>query len=1284
MLHRTVRFVFACILCTACISQNASAQNVAHLQARLSDDGNSVEIRHNGQSKPIVTDVAKPDHRPYLHPIEAPDGKGQLTQYSPGHHKHQTGLYWGFTRVNGRDYFHHPADGYWKRIGVQILKAEASSASDNVQWQTVYDLLAEDGSTVLQESQIWTMTFVDGRYTLDLQWSGEAKVDVTIGKYDYGGLFLRMPWKKGIEGEVVNGARQRNQRAEGKRSVWVDVGMKVEGRDDQAHVAIFDHPQNKGFPQPWRVDGQMGVGPVRARLGDWKIKKGQKEIIKHQVVCFTGELNDVVLTKQWSKFSGQGMAWAQWNQAQQEGRQAEFLTPQKAIDSMSVTDGFKANIWASEPMMTQPMAFCWDDKGRMWVAENRDYESRGSGFSNFGDSRILILEDTDKDGTADKRTVFAEGIPFPAGIAVGMDGLWLGAPPNLLFVPDRNKDDKADMDDIEIRLTGWGIRDRHETLNSFHWGPDGWLYGCQGFATPSKVGKPAGKGKLYKHKEPFPEKLTDIKFDGEPVDINGGIWRYHPTKDRFEIVAHGFSNPWGLDYNAKGQLFITACVIPHLWHVIPGGIYHRQGGSHFNRHVYDDIKTIADHRHRSAHGGARIYISDAFPEKYHDRIFMANIHEHAVLTDILEPKGSGFVGHHGDDFALANNAQWIGFSCEIGPEGGVYILDWHDADICGKDVLQKETGRIFRFMPQESAAKNWDGRYADLTKQTNAHLVELQRSPSAWHARRARVILQNRAQYGKVDAATYDGLQQILADQSNQDYRLRALWALHVCGGGDGGLSQTQLVNLLDDQDEHVRAWSIQLLCEDMAPPSDALTKFAAMAQSDPSAVVRLYLASAMQRVPKINAWKLAEALSQHAEDNDDHNLPKMVWFGLEPLVVDNPSQALALASNSRIGMLTRHVARRLAAENQFEQIVKTIGSTKTNQTNLLLGLRAGLEGRFDVSAPNNWADVYASLRKSGGEQSKIALQLSQQFGDKIAAKAMLMTLQDANADASERRMAMQGLVGRKRPEVKPVLLSLLSDDNMRADAIRAMASFDDESMSDALLQQYPSYSTKDKLEVVHTLSARPASGRKLTKAIKDGSVPKRDVPAYVARLLRRVVGNGFVEVWGEITELDADKQAMFAKYRTILTTDAIAKANPANGRVLFNRTCAACHKLYGHGGNIGPDITGANRTNLDYLLGNILTPSAIIQDAYKMHIVLTEDGRVFSGIPAGEDKRTLKLKIANQDVPVSIAKSQIESREIAPVSMMPDGILKTFKDDEVIDLVSYLQSLKQIELPKK
>jgi putative membrane-bound dehydrogenase-like protein len=1251
------------------------------LTASMSAAGDQVLVHRQGRADAVVTHVVLSDFRPYLHPIAAPDGAGVLTEFSPGHHKHQTGLYWGFTRVNGRDYFHHPEGSHWKRVSARIVTAESGPSQDDadggVAWQTVYELLDESGSPVLRESQLWTMRELSGQWLLDLEWTGQALVDVTIGQYDYGGLFLRMPYQPGIHGRVVNSARQEGPRAEGQRAVWLDVGMQVPGRDDLAHIAIFDHPQNKGFPQPWRVDGQLGVGPVRARLGDWRIDKGNQETIRHRMVVFTGELDDVALTDAWSQYSGQGMTWAEWQLAQQEGRLAEFLSAQQAVEKFTLQDGFAANVYASEPMITQPMAFCWDAKGRLWIAENRDYETRQSGFAGDGHSRILILEDADGDGVAERRSVFLEGIPFPAAIAVGMGGLWLGAPPNLLFIPDADGDDKADMHKIEVRLTGWGIRDRHETLNSLLWGPDGWLYGCQGFATPSRVGKPAGQGKLYRHNDPFP---AEIELQGPAVDIDGGVWRYHPSKDRFEVVAHGFSNPWGIDYNAHGQLFITACVIPHLWHVIPGGIYHRQGGSHFNPYVYSDIRTIADHRHRSAHGGARIYLSDAFPAQYQHRIFMANIHEHAVLTDILEPKGSGFVGRHGDDFLLAGNAQWIGFSMEIGRDGSVYVLDWHDADICGKEVLHKETGRVFRISASQSLAKDFPGRYQDLNTLDDLALARMQAVPSVWHARQSRVILQHRAQQREIDAGAIAMLRGQFASGRTIAERLQAMWTLHITGQ----LSPHELIDSLGDADEQMRGWAVRLLCEDFQPPAGAGERLAAMAQADPSAVVRLSLASVAQRLDDELSWPILLGLSQREEDNDDHNLPKMIWFALEPLVVKQPERALELAAASKIGLLTRHVARRLADEERFDKLFAALaGQGSQPRLELLLGIRDALEGRFDMQSPDGWAELYPLLRSAGGETAQLALQLSQQFGDSVAAAAMLATLQDTAASVEDRRQSLQGLAGRKRAELKAQLAKLLGDEDLRRDAIRAVASFDDVQLAKALLDAYPDLGEADRQEVVHALASRSSYGAELTEAIRRGAVPRGDVPAYVARLLGRVVGPRFVDVWGPIEALGVDQEAAFARYRALLTADSLSKADPSRGRVLFDRTCAACHKLYGRGGNVGPDITGANRNNLEYLLGNILMPSAEIQEAYRMHIVLTDDGRIYSGIPAEENDRQLRLRIADRDEPVTIALSQIESREIAAVSMMPEGTLTNLQDGEVLDLFAYLQTLVQVPIPE-
>jgi putative heme-binding domain-containing protein len=271
-----------------------------NLRLGRDEKAGTISVYRANLANPILTQSARPGQRPFLHPIVAPDGKGVLTEFSPGHHKHQTGLYWGFTRVNGRDFFHNLKSDYWKRNSVQIL----AQSGQTVSWQTSYDLLDDKGQAVLTQTQTWTMSSSNQEHTLDLNWQGTAKTDVTIGKWNYGGLFLRMPWhKEKTKGEVINSALQKNNQAEGKRAVWVDVGMDIEDRDDWGHIAIFDHPKNSDFPLPWRVDGQLGIGPSRAILGDWKIPKGQTETIRHRFLIHTGKLNPEALTKKWENYS---------------------------------------------------------------------------------------------------------------------------------------------------------------------------------------------------------------------------------------------------------------------------------------------------------------------------------------------------------------------------------------------------------------------------------------------------------------------------------------------------------------------------------------------------------------------------------------------------------------------------------------------------------------------------------------------------------------------------------------------------------------------------------------------------------------------------------------------------------------------------------------------------------------------------------------------------------------------------------------------------------------------
>jgi putative heme-binding domain-containing protein len=687
--------------------------------------------------------------------------------------------------------------------------------------------------------------------------------------------------------------------------------------------------------------------------------------------------------------------------------------------------------------------------------------------------------------------------------------------------------------------------------------------------------------------------------------------------------------------------------------------------------VYSDIRTIVDHSHRSAHGGARIYQSDAFPAIHQGRLFMANIHEHAVLSDVLEPKGSGFVAHHGDDFLMANNAQWIGFSMEVGPSGDMYVLDWHDADICGKEVLNKETGRIFRIAPKNSLAENWEGRYTDLKKMTDDQLAALQTSSSDWHARRARVILQHRATKGKLSEMAVSNLSELFRKHKNADYRLRAMWALHVTKN----FTESELQNALDDKDEYVRAWVIQLLCEDKNASKKSIDLMVNRSRKETSAVVRLYLAAALQRMDVNAKWNLAEGLIAHGEDAEDHNIPKMIWYGIGNLAEQSPEKAIAMVSAGNLPMIAEFTSRRVVDANELSLLVNQLGKKSIQLPALLKGMAAGLEGRSDVTEPANWQLVYSKL-KSDKAVAAQAQEIAQLFGDKEVTQKFLVVIKDPSSSVESRTLALNSLAAKRIPDLLPILPTLLEQPPLRIHAIRAMAAYDHEAFGQRLLKDFPTFTAQEKQEALQTLASRTVYGRLLTQAIKEERIKKREVPAYVARQLRRVVGNGFVEVWGPIDQVSGDKAVAYKRYQHLLTDQTLAKADLLNGKALFKQTCSACHTLYGEGGKIGPDITGSNRTNIDYLLSNLIEPSSEIQDDYKMVVITSRDGRTFSGNVVAENDRQITLRVIGQDQLV-LNKSEIQSREIASVSMMPEGLIQTLTDKEVQDLVAYLRTTR-------
>ena len=576
------------------------------------------------------------------------------------------------------------------------------------------------------------------------------------------------------------------------------------------------------------------------------------------------------------------------------------LSGAEAAKAMTLPDGFNITLAAAEPQVVRPISFTLDWKGRLWVVEGHTYPVRAP--EGQGKDRILIFEDTDGNGTLDKRKVFMEGLNLVSGIEVGMGGVWLGAAPYLMFVPlDKESDNPAGPP--EIVLDGWGLDDTHEVLNNLRWGPDGWLYGVHGVFTHSNVGKPG-----------TPE--------NERVKLNAGVWRYHPTRHEFEVFAEGTSNPWGIDFNDYGHPFITVCVIPHMYHVIQGARYERQAGEHFNPYTYDDIKTIADHVHylgdrgphagnfRSAaaggghaHAGAMIYLGgDTWPEKYRNTIFMNNINGAILNNDGLKRKGSGYVATHNKDFIIMNDSwsQWLNF--KYGPDGSVFAIDWYDQNQChspNPDVHDKTLGRIFKI-----SHNNDKWVQVDLSGATGSELVAYHLNPNEWYVRQARTLLQERGP----DPEVHRALKKILAENPDVTRKLRALWTLHVTDG----LSDEDLTGLLNSPEEHLRSWAVQLLAEDKKVPDTALARFEEMARTDDSPLARIYLVSGIMRLEPAKRWKVLEALTKRGEDVEDHNLPLMLWYAAEPLAEEDPERLQKMAASGKFEMFRHFVEMRL------------------------------------------------------------------------------------------------------------------------------------------------------------------------------------------------------------------------------------------------------------------------------------------------------------------------------------------------------------------------------------
>ena len=970
-----------------------------------------------------------------------------------------------------------------------------------------------------------------------------------------------------------------------------------------------------------------------------------------------------------------------------------------AAKGMILPPGFKVDVIAAEPDVVQPIAMCWDERGRLWVAEGNSYPQKRP--EGKGQDRILIFEDTKGNGHFDKRTVFYEGLNLVSGMEVGFGGVWIGAAPQLLFIP-KDANDKAG--EPQVLLDGWGMQDTHETLNSFIWGPDGWLYGCQGVFTYSNVGKPGAP-------------------DSERTPLNCCVWRYHPVRHKFEVFTHGTSNPWGLDYDEHGEFFTTACVIPHLYHNVPGGRYQRQGGQHYNPYTYDDIKTIANHAHFAgrvndnahwddrhtqvnvpvtddtdeaggghAHCGLCIYQGDNFPPEYRGELIFGNLHGHRLVHDHVEAKGSTFIGQHRADFMRSDDFWFIPIQQKVGPDGALYVSDWSDKQVCHQgsgavDAWDRSNGRIYRIVYDK--LKPWKG---DLGKLSDQDLKKMAvENGNVWFQRMARKVLWERYAGKRPTSPLMQGLSDLAIAKPSSPTSLRALWTLDSLYdmAAEGEYSDWSVLydQILEESGaEYQRGWAVRLAGNRATTPNKGiLADFSESAKKEKSPLVRRELASLLQRLPLDKRTDIALGLIRHKEDAEDPVIPYLIWYGIEPVVGADAKAGMKLATASQMDMVTGFIYRRMSTDDAGRNALLGMAATLTDaaqREKTLAMIVTSAHNTGHHGRPKDWDSLATKLGEGASPATQqMVEEMSVLFGDEPTLKKWRGILDDTKVVPDKRAHVLMALVEAHDLPTAKILHGILNreyPDPLRRVAIQSLVALPDSGNAGVLLQRYDVLSRDEKSDAVAVLASTREGAAALLRAVADEKIEKKMLTPFLIRQLQTLKSNEVdalvAKVYGTVNQAKPDVAKQKAKWQKLLTPAVLKAADIVKGHEIFKGTCATCHRLIGEGASVGPDLTGSNRADLGYLLDNVLDPSAVIGKGYELNVFTMKDARVISGIMKEETSAGYKVAMPG-GVEMILNKTEVGKREVLKISMMPEGQFDALGPEMAANLVAFLQS---------
>ncbi|GIW99263.1 MAG: L-sorbosone dehydrogenase [Pirellulaceae bacterium] len=954
--------------------------------------------------------------------------------------------------------------------------------------------------------------------------------------------------------------------------------------------------------------------------------------------------------------------------------------PEEAVKTFHLKDGVEIELVAAEPVISQPLHVSWDSQGRLWVVQYRQYQyPAGLKVVRFdqhlravfdrlpapppyhvpGKDVVTVLEDTDGDGRYDAHRDVITGLNIATSVAVGQGGIWVLNPPYLLFYPDADGDAVPDTSP-EVHLRGFGLQDTHSVANNLTWGPDGWLYGANGSTTAGTVSSAATPG---------------IEFAGQC------IWRYHPTTHVFEIYAEGGGNTFSLEIDAAGRVFSG-----HNggntrgWYHPQGSYSAKNWGKHgplTNPYAFGYFHAMpmeGDPR-RFAQAFA-IYEGGLFPaDTYQGTIIAPNSLQNLVWHSRRLPHGSTFRTVDLPNLLESTDRWFRPVHVAVGPDGAIYLADWYDtrlSHVSPLDDWHKESGRIYRLFPSGRLPRRDVG---DLTQLTATQLIALLDHDNKWVRRQAALELGWR----KLGSAE---VQAHLFDQILQRGSVDALWALHLVGG----LTSERAGTLLQHRSADVRRCVVRLL-GDRHEGHPALVDLAAV---EPSAEVRSQLAASARRVDAGIGLAIIGRLLGHDNDVSDPHLPLMVWWAVESHAEDFAAITQWLADSQvwqRTMMrtaVTERLMRRYAAAGRNEDLQRCVrllqlAPTAEDRHLLVAGFYKAYQGRTMPPLPPTLAEAMEEFRRTRGNEGLI-LAIAQ--GDTSAVQRGLELLRSADADVAL-RIEVATAFGRQpyAPAADALLALALGQSTdepaLRRVALQALAAYEAEEIGHRLAAAFAGpisaeYGLRD--TACRTLAARASWATALLNEINQWRVQPTDVPPDVVQRLRTYQQPELVaaveQAFGKAPQVESPAQT--AHIKRLLTLVRSRRGDAERGREVFRQRCGVCHRLFGEGETIGPPLDHYDRQNLEFWLTAIVVPSAEIREGFQSYLALTTGGRVVTGMVAAQDVHTITLRTADSQL-IVLPRDQLEEFRAIDRSLMPDNILDSLDDAQIVDLFAYL-----------